>query len=40
VLKPASTVVVDHPAIVGSRREHVLVQSGGYGWQRAPHHHW
>ena len=45
VLRPASTVIVDHPPVIGLQRQQVLVQGGGYGWQRTGgdgdyHHHW
>jgi len=40
VLRPASTVIVDHPPVIGVTRQAVLVRSGGTAWQRADDHRW
>jgi len=40
VLKPASIVIVDRPPVYGLQEQRVLVQRGGYAWQRTSPHGW
>jgi hypothetical protein len=38
VIRPAAAYIVETPPVVAVEHRQVLVQHGGYAWQRSGHH--